>query len=221
MRSMINMVGFKTEYLTVVKYVGKNYENRSLWECICKCGNLTYATGKSLRNGEKVSCGCKRFKVLSNQGKLNKTHGDTNTRLYSIWVSIRKRCNPKYKHLSKYKFYSGKGIKVCSLWDNSYEEFKQWAIENGYTDNLTIDRIDSSKHYCPENCRWVTMKDQQNNRSNTIYIKYNNEYVPRGVLADRLGITIQALGYRSRYGSDKDSYKEYVLVNGKFEEYLR
>ena len=97
---------------------------------------------------------------------------DTSTRLYGIWRSMRNRC--KNESNASYKWYGAKGIDVCSEWDN-YGIFEQWAIDNGYNDTLTIDRIDYEKDYCPNNCRWTTWKEQENNRCNNHVIEFNGE----------------------------------------------
>ena len=88
-------------------------------------------------------------------------HGDSRTRLYKEWQSMRYRCQNK-NHTSFHK-YGGKGIHVCALWDKDYLSFKEWSLKNGYTDSLTIDRIDGEKGYCPENCRWVGYDIQNTN----------------------------------------------------------
>ena len=86
-------------------------------------------------------------------------HGMTGTRIYQTWHNMKSRCHKEYD--SKYKYYGGKGIKVCDEWRNDFNAFYEWAMANGYTDELTIDRIDSDKDYCPENCRWVTMEENR------------------------------------------------------------
>lgn len=97
-------------------------------------------------------------------------HGGTGTRLYNIWKTMRQRClNPRN---SKYKRYGGRGITFDIEWDD-FSRFSEWALNNGYRDDLTIDRVDNDGNYCPKNCRWVSVLDQQNNRSDNIAISFN------------------------------------------------
>lgn len=102
-------------------------------------------------------------------------HGDTGTRLYVIWKSMKYRCNtPDWK---PYKNYGGRGISVCSEWNNSYISFKNWSMNNGYEDNLELDRIDVNGNYCPENCRWITHHKQTENRRDTLYVDWENNHI--------------------------------------------
>lgn len=127
------------------------------------------------------------------QNRGHVTHGDTGTRLYRIWNSMRQRVqNPK---TINYSLYGGKGVKICDEWQN-YEPFKKWSMLNGYNENLTLDRISSSGNYCPENCRWVTMKVQQNNRCNNHIISYAGESLTLSQWADKTGIPVKTLSRR-------------------------
>lgn len=98
-------------------------------------------------------------------------HGQSKTRIYSIWVMMRQRCyNTNNKDFYN---YGAKGITVCNEWLRDVNQFKKWAIENGYNETLTLDRIDPCGNYEPGNCRWATMKQQANNNKNTIYVEIN------------------------------------------------
>lgn len=142
----------------------------SRWLCKCDCGNETTTTTNSLRRGETRSCGCLHKEVVST---TMKKHGKTNTRLHRIWRHIKYRC---FNESSKaYKNYGGRGITVCDEWVNDFQAFYDWAMKNGYSDNLTIDRIDNDGDYSPENCRWATYKMQANNKRNNHLIKQNGE----------------------------------------------
>ena len=94
-------------------------------------------------------------------------------RLYRIWIGMKTRCcNP---NSNNWKSYGGKGITICDEWINDYDAFCSWSMDHGYNDNLSIDRIDNSKGYCPSNCRWVTELDQRHNQTNNKWITYNGQ----------------------------------------------
>ena len=125
------------------------------------------------------------------------SHGDSQARLFKIWEGMHERClREKHPH---YKDYGGRGIAVCNEW-NEYVSFKKWAFENGYTDNLTIDRIDQNGNYCPDNCRWATMQEQQNNKRNNHYISLNSEAHTISEWSEMLGINKTTLKERLAHG---------------------
>ena len=136
------------------------------WLCKCDCGNTVVVRGHSLRNGHTKSCGCAVIEASTK-------HGMHNTRIYTEYMKMKHRClnnnNPSYFR------YGGRGITICDEWlgENGFINFYNWSITHGYADNLTIDRINNDGNYCPENCRWVDMKTQANNRSNNNIIEYN------------------------------------------------
>lgn len=149
----IDLVGKKFNKLTVLKYDHQNKRKSYVWECICDCGNKKYVITSSLISGSVKSCGCIKSERIYK-------HGYFGTRLYGIWGSIKNRCNNK-KHVH-YKNYGERGITICEEW-NDFIVFKNWAESNGYSDKLSIDRIDNNKGYYPENCKWSTSKEQCNN----------------------------------------------------------
>lgn len=104
---------------------------------------------------------------------MSKSHGMTNTRIYKMWHNMRSRC--KNPNATKYYLYGGKGISVCKEWDKNFIAFYNWAMNNGYNDNLTIDRINPNKDYCPENCRFATYKEQNSHLKTTVLITFNNK----------------------------------------------
>lgn len=158
---------------TVLCYAGNNKHGCALWKCKCDCGTIKTVLGSSLRRGLIVSCGCYHRDQLTE--RLT-THGQTKTRLCNIWRSMKSRCNnPHNKH---YSYYGGKGIKICSEWENDFISFSKWAYSNGYSDNLTIDRINPDKGYEPSNCRWITRTEQQLHLSNCRIYEINGVRLP-------------------------------------------
>lgn len=161
-------IGCKFNRLTVLRVAGKNKFGHPLFECRCDCGAVVLREATNVKNGKSKSCGCYQKEMTS---KAARTHGRSKTRLYSIWNIMIQRCNNP-KNIS-YERYGGKGISVCDEWKKSSEEFMEWALSNGYRDDLSIDRVDGSKGYCPENCRWVDAYVQSNNRSNNRLMTLN------------------------------------------------
>lgn len=166
--------------------------------CRCDCGNPNnkIVLGESLKSGKTKSCGCFATEVKKNSGKKTKKHGDTYKRLWRIWSGMKSRCNYS-KHIEYYN-YGGRGITYCSEW-NEYKVFKEWALNNGYQDNLTLERIDCNGNYSPENCKWITMKEQQNNRRNTVYLTIDGEKHSLSEWSDITGISPETLRWRLRH----------------------
>lgn len=136
------------------------------------------------------------MKLLINNRSAHATRvtlGETGTRLYKIWCTMKQRT--KNPHTVNYSLYGGKGINVCEAW-SEYEQFRSWSLENGYNDSLTLDRIDGDKGYTPENCRWVSMKVQQNNRCNNHLLTFNGETLTLSLWAERIGMKPKTLSRR-------------------------
>lgn len=169
-----NLVGKRYGRLVVVEKTDGKSKSRSYWKCKCDCGNDVTVRADGLKSGHAQSCGClAKERAAERIAKINTTHGGRKTRLYNIWAHVKERClNP---NSISYQNYGGRGICVCEEWRESFGAFYKWAMENGYRDDLTIDRIDNDGNYCPENCRWATKEEQVLNRRNNVYLEFNGE----------------------------------------------
>lgn len=195
MRKYSDIKGNKYGRLTTLERLPTDKKNSSiLWLCKCDCGNETYVRATMLRSGHTKSCGClAKERVIESV----KTHGMTGTRIYNIWCQMRYRCSVKAR--PDYKYYGGRGITVCQEW-LEFETFYKWAIENGYSDELSIDRIDNYKGYFPGNCRWATVVEQRNNmRSNRRFLVFG-EILSLTEVAEKYLININTIRYRLSKG---------------------
>lgn len=165
-----DLTGRKFGRLTVCGMAGRGNSNQILWECKCDCGGSAIVPTCHLNSGHTKSCGCYREEKATETGAKFIKHGMKKTRMYAIWRTMKRRCQDT-NNLN----YGGRGIKVCEEWENSFEAFRDWAMANGYRDDLTIERKDSNGDYCPENCRWATMVEQQNNKRNNRILTLNGE----------------------------------------------
>lgn len=173
MGKLIDLTGQRFGRLTVVERAENAKDGHARWLCKCDCGGrITVARG-DLRDGKVKSCGCLRKEIAAQTGVSGTIHGKRNTRLYNIWHGMKTRCyNPKHKF---YRIYGGRGIIVCREWINDFQAFYDWAITHGYTDTLSIDRIDNDGPYSPQNCRWVTQKEQCNHLRTNRHYEVNGE----------------------------------------------
>lgn len=176
--------------LTVTKFNIVNSLDEKI-EFRCDCGKIKNINLWSVLFGKTYSCGCY---VLEKNSKLN---GISKTRVYSIFRRMKERCyNPKNK---RYSSYGARGIRICNEWLNKNDgivNFYNWSMSHGYKDNLTIDRIDVNGNYSPNNCRWITNKEQQNNKTNNVYITYKGERKTISQWAEFLGVNKSTLDYR-------------------------
>lgn len=186
----------------VEPYISPKGNKSRRWLCKCECGNLTTVTMQHLKTGHTQSCGCYSQENRIRSGKLTK-HGLTYkggkvTRIYRIWSQIKTRCyNPHDEH---YKDYGERGICVCDEWREDFESFHHWAVNNGYSNGLTIDRIDVNGNYEPSNCRWATSKEQSANKRNTVLVTYNGETKTLKEWSEITGINYQTLFWRYKNG---------------------
>ena len=197
MGEVIDLTGKRFGRLTVLRQATEKQNNRICWVCICDCGKKVIISGQSLRSGATKSCGCLlRETARKNLEPSIRTHSQSKTRLYRVWCAMKRRCyNP---NTDAYKHYGGRGIKVCDEWKNDFVSFQEWALANGYDEEAkvgqcTIDRKDNNKDYSPENCHWVTQKEQTRNTRTNHYVEYQGETVTIAELSEITGIPYNKL----------------------------
>lgn len=179
---------------------GKRY--RYFWKCQCECGNYIIARTDELTSGSNRSCGCLHRETAIKNVSINHKHKMSSSRIYHIWQKMKDRC--LNENVQCYSRYGGRGIKICDKW-MKFENFLEWSKNNGYSDSLSIDRMDNNKDYCPENCRWVDNKTQCRNRRSNIICDYKSEKITLIELSERVGIpygTLCARYTRGKRGSD-------------------
>lgn len=176
--SYIDLTGQRFGRLVAIR-IYEHSKDKITWLCKCDCGNEKVVDGHELRRGGTRSCGCLHDELAAERSlKHGGTRSGQKDRLYSVWASMKDRCNNPNSDF--YYRYGGRGIKVCDEWANDYAAFKKWAYENGYDDKAkfmqcTIDRIDLDKGYSPENCRWTDIVGQANLRSTSHWVTYNGK----------------------------------------------
>ena len=190
-----DLTGKRFNYLMVIEYAGRK-NGRTMWRCKCDCGNEVIVDTNSLKSGNTTACGCRQYLGWGQ----NRTHGMSKTRIYREWQSMKGRCNNPQN--TYYQNYGGRGISVCDEWmgQNGFEHFYKWSIENGYSDELTIDRIDNDRNYCPDNCRWVDRFVQMNNQRGNRLIEHDGKVQSLAMWAREYGLKPRIVSSRLKYG---------------------
>lgn len=153
MRKVTDLTNKRFGRLTAVCRNGSQYGNAA-WDCVCDCGNIVNVPSNRLISRNTKSCGC-----LEREQRVARmtTHNLTNTSLYTTWESMKKRCY--YPKHPGYKNYGGKGVIICEEWKTDFKKFYDWAMKNGYSEGLTLDRINPNGNYEPGNCQWLTLSE--------------------------------------------------------------
>ncbi len=200
----INIIGKKFGRLTVLSF--SHYDKakeRNYWNCLCECGNEVVRSTCDLKSSKTPSCGCYK-KERATKG-LNKKHDLTGTKLYNLWKDMKKRTKTR-------KSYIKLNIKVCEDWKNNPIAFVEWAKSHGYKEGLQLDRIDTYGNYSPENCRFVTSKINNNNRTNNIIVNFNGVNMTLAQASEKSGIKYTTL--KSRY--HKNGLKNLFLSKNEY-----
>lgn len=167
----------------------------SKWHCRCDCGNEVDVYKDNLLRGRTKSCGCYHKDEAKQR---HTTHGKSGTKLHGVWWGMIQRCYYD-KHID-YRWYSSRGITVCDEWRKNFQAFYDWAIQNGYGDGLSIDRIDNDLGYSPDNCRFISAKEQAQNRHTNLNYTYNGETKCLKQWAEAFGIKYGTLYCRIKRG---------------------
>lgn len=175
-------------------------KGRNKIRCLCDCGNIAYPTKTALIKGYTKSCGCLQKEVAANE---KYKHGFAHERLYHVWDGMKQRCvNPN--HIA-YHQYGGRGIKVCKEWTDNYVVFREFMLTHGYDPEApfgecTIDRIDNDGDYCPENCRVISVQEQQINKGDVFSFILDGQRTTISGAARMRGITRSGIQYRLKKG---------------------
>ena len=173
----------------------RRYGKEHFLKVKCKCGVIRTVRPSPLKSGKSKGCGCEGNYTKT---QFVKTHGKTNTRLYRIYRNMKERC---YKESCKdFLRYGGRGIKICNEWLSDFQNFYDWSMSNGYTDELSIDRINNDENYSPDNCRWTDEVTQSNNRRSNIKLTYDNKTLTTTEWARILNVKADTLHNRKRLG---------------------
>lgn len=186
--------------LRVIGQLGR-VNGRIVWLCKCRCGSIGMALAQDIKAGKTSSCGCYQAERNS---EAHRIHGGTGSKLYDAWRAVKERCSNQ-SH-PDYESYGGRGITYCEEWKD-FQNFERWALSHGYAEGLTIDRKDNDGSYSPDNCRWATMKQQNNNRRNNIRVTLDGEVMTLKQAAERTGLPYGAICERYRRNGEADLFR--------------
>jgi hypothetical protein len=217
MSKFIDLTGQRFGRLTVLGLHHSN--NGAYWLCKCECGRESVVRGANLRRGATKSCGCGSVEQAKKNCEKCRCDGHqmSKTRIYEIWKNMKRRCYASNN--KRYANYGGRGVKVCDEWLHDFPAFYDWAVANGYSDDLTIDRTDVNGNYEPSNCRWATRKEQANNQTRNHYITYKGETKTLKQWSETFGIPYGTFQHRVQRGWSMERIVETPVrrsVNGHY-----
>lgn len=186
-RKMVDITNKKYNHLKVIKLDHRDDKGILYWLCECDCGNRKVVNGNSLKNGNIKACGCL-------QGGKTK-YKYSNKKIYKKWQHMISRC--ENKNDISFKNYGARGIKVCNEWKN-YDVFAKWSLDNGFKENLELDRIDVNGNYEPNNCRYITNLENRRNKRNTLRYDYKGKNLTLKEIADINNISYRTLWKRMK-----------------------
>lgn len=208
--AMIDITGKRFGKLVAIQIAKKDKRGEYYWLCKCDCGNQKVVSSYKLRSGNTKSCGCFQREFRANG--IRKTHGMTNSKLYTIWQNMKHRCNDPKNIM--FQYYGGRGIRVCDEWLGGFEQFMEWAMKMGYQEGLSIERIDVNGDYSPANCKWITKKQQYLNRTDSHLLTAFGKTQTIKEWADESGIKYDTIERRvNQYGWDAEdavTYRPYT-----------
>lgn len=191
--NFIDIQGKKFNRLFVVSLVKKENTKISYWECLCDCGKSIIVQSCHIRGGHTKSCGCLQKETVS---EINKSHGISDSEIYSVWQNMKNRCNNENYH--RFDRYGGRGIKVCKRWEESFLEFHTDMGER--PEGFTIERMDNDGDYEPGNCKWADNKEQCRNRSSNRIITFNGKTMCVADWAEEKRMNLSTIHSRIRMG---------------------
>lgn len=194
-------IGTKVGALTVIEFIGSKNKDR-IWQCRCDCGadvqKSFYNLNRAFRKCMNIGCGCTAREAARRTGRASKKHGFTGTKLERLRRCMINRCTrPSHE---TYKYYGGRGISVCEEWLRNPGSFYAWAINNGYQNGLSIERLDNEGNYEPSNCSFVTKAEQASNKRNNRKITYSGKTMHLAAWSRELGINHATIAARLDQG---------------------